>query len=394
MSDNKNFDLLNLLVILVKWKRLLLISFVITLVLSYLAIYFFVDERFEATALLLPSQDEENAGSLLSSLKGLPLDIGGLNTSTDVDLYKSIIYSRSVLNHVIDKFNLVQVYEMDTSKVDYYEETLKKIRSNINADLNDDGLTYTVSVTANDPQLAANMTNYIIQKLNEKIIELKTRKSMENRIFLEARVNDVKDSLKFAEDQLKNFQEKTGMFEAENQTKAVLEQFAQFQANLAVKQTQYSVSKEIYGENSPQTINAKIVAQEFENKLRKMEKGNDNVNSLLTLNKLPQNAINYFRLFRDVEIYTNILEFELPLYEQAKFQEQKNVPILQVIDSAIPPAKRSFPKRTILALLFTIVLMLVVFIFLLIKENKSLVQSDKFIYIRRNLFKWKNENLN
>lgn len=394
MSDNKNFDLLNLLVILVKWKRLLLISFVITLVLSYLAIYFFVDERFEATALLLPSQDEENAGSLLSSLKGLPLDIGGLNTGTDVDLYKSIIYSRSVLNHVIDKFNLVQVYEMDTSKVDYYEETLKKIRSNINADLNDDGLTYTVSVTANDPQLAANMTNYIIQKLNEKIIELKTRKSMENRIFLEARVNDVKDSLKFAEDQLKNFQEKTGMFEAENQTKAVLEQFAQFQANLAVKQTQYSVSKEIYGENSPQTINAKIVAQEFENKLRKMEKGNDNVNSLLTLNKLPQNAINYFRLFRDVEIYTNILEFELPLYEQAKFQEQKNVPILQVIDSAIPPAKRSFPKRTILALLFTIVLMLVVFIFLLIKENKSLVQSDKFIYIRRNLFKWKNENLN
>ena len=45
MSDKKDFDLLNLAVVLVKWKRFLLSLFIITLVLSYLAIYFFIDEK-------------------------------------------------------------------------------------------------------------------------------------------------------------------------------------------------------------------------------------------------------------------------------------------------------------------------------------------------------------
>ncbi len=391
MSDKKDFDLLNLAVVLVKWKRFLLSLFIITLVLSYLAIYFFIDERFEATSLLLPSQEENSTSSLLSSLKGLPIDLNGLGTGSDVDLYNSIVNSRSVLDQVIKKFDLFKVYKIDTSNIGYYEQTLKILRGNINADENDDGVTYNVTVTAPSPLLAAEMTNYIVEQLNNRIVDLKIKKSMMNREYLEARVNDIKDSLNNAENQLKFFSEKTGMFEAESQTKAILEQFAQFQANVAEKQTEYSILNQIYGKNSPQTVNAKVVAEQLADKLKELEKGKDSVNTLLSLSSLPKNAVNYFRYFRDVEIYDNILQFVLPLYEQAKFQEQKNVPILQVIDTAFPPAKRSFPKRTILALLITIVLMLIVIIFVLLKENKNLTNSDKFLFIKNNLFKWKNE---
>jgi uncharacterized protein involved in exopolysaccharide biosynthesis len=181
------------------------------------------------------------------------------------------------------------------------------------------------------------------------------------------------------------------MFEAENQTKAILEQLAQFQAQLAEKQTQYSVYKEIYGENSPQALNAKIIAGQFAAKLKNIESGRDSSVSLLSLNKLPQNALNYFRLFRDVQIYTNILEFELPLYEQARIQEKKDIPILQVIDYAIPPAKKSFPPRMVFASLITIVILLFVFIYILLIENEELANSEKFKFIKANLFKWKTE---
>ncbi len=391
MSENNNSTLLDLIVIAVKWKRFLLIFFLITLILSYLAIYFFVNERFEASSLLLPSQ-EENTSSLLSSLKGLPIDIGGLNTNSDVDLYKSIINSRSVLDQVINKYDLVKIYKVDTTQIDYYEQTLKKLRDNINADLNDDGVTYYVTVTAPDPYLAAAITNYLVEQLNNKIVELKIKKSMQNREYLEARVQDVKDSLKNAEDYLKLFSEKTGMFEAESQTKAILEQFAQFQAKLAEKQTEYSIYNQIYGKNSPQTVNAKVVAEALANKLTSMEQGKDSLNKMLSLNKLPQNAVNYFRYFRDVEIYNNILEFVLPLYEQAKFQEQKNVPILQVIDPAIPPAKRSFPKRTIMSIIIAVSLTLVSLLFIVFKENKELNNSEKFNFIKKNLLKWRSNS--
>ncbi len=391
MSEKKSFGFLDLLVILVKWKRFFIFLFIISMVLSYLAIYFFVNERFDASSLLLPSSDQSTNGILsgLSELKGLPLGLGNLGENSDVDIYNSIVYSRTLLNTVIQKFDLIKVYKIDTTAVDFYELTLKQLRSSISAGLNDDGVTYSITVSAPTPVLAAEMTNFIVKKLNNKIVTLKIKKAKENRQFLEKRVNDVKDSLQYAEDKLEQFQKKTGMYEAESQTKAILEQIAKFQAQIAEKQTEYSIYKQLYGDNSAQAENAKIVAKEFALKLKQIEAGKDSINTMLSLNKLPENAINYFRLYGNVQIYTNILEFELPLYEQAKFQEQKDVPILQVIDPAIPPAKRSFPKRTIMAFLITIVLMLILLVFILLKENKNLAGSNEYLYIKNNLFKWK-----
>ena len=57
MAENKKVDLLDYLTPPVKWKRFLLIFFIISMIISYLAIYFFVNEKFESTALLLPSQE-------------------------------------------------------------------------------------------------------------------------------------------------------------------------------------------------------------------------------------------------------------------------------------------------------------------------------------------------
>ncbi len=93
-------------------------------------------------------------------------------------------------------------------------------------------------------------------------------------------------------------------------------------------------------------------------------------------------------MWRFIQIY---LEFELPLYEQAKFQEQKNVPILQVIDYAVPHKRRSYPKRILTAGIITIGILLIAFIFVYIKENQELNENEKFSYIRKNIFKWKNK---
>ncbi len=399
MTEKKDTGLLNLLVIFVKWKRFFILLFIISMVLSYLAIYFFVTPRFDASSLLLPSGEQANGGILsglsgLSGLKGLPLGLGNFGENSDVDIYNSIVYSRTLLNSVIKKFDLIKVYKIDTTTLGYYELMLKQLRNSISADINDDGVTYSITVSAPTPQLAAEMTNFIVKQLNDKIVTLKIKKAKDNREFLEKRVNDVKDSLNYAEDQLEKFQKRTGMFEAESQTKAILEQLAKFQAQIAEKQTEYSIYKQLYGNNSAQAHSAKIVAEEFAAKLKQIEVGKDSINTLLALNNLPKNVINYFRLYGNVQIYTNILEFELPLYEQAKFQEQKDVPVLQVIDPAIPPAKRSYPKRTIMAFIITVVLMLISLVFILLRENKNLNESNGYIYIKNNLFKWKSGKYN
>jgi uncharacterized protein involved in exopolysaccharide biosynthesis len=90
-----------------------------------------------------------------------------------------------------------------------------------------------------------------------------------------------------------------------------------------------------------------------------------------------------------VEINSAVLEFLVPLYEQAKFQEEKDIPVLQVLDEAIPPTKKSYPPRTIFTLLISFGAFLFAFFSILAYENGNWVRSEKILYVRRNLFRWK-----
>ncbi len=65
-------------------------------------------------------------------------------------------------------------------------------------------------------------------------------------------------------------------------------------------------------------------------------------------------------------IQQKILEFLVPIYEQAKIDEQKDVPVLLILDKAIPAEKKSKPKRVLIivfssffALTFSILLVFI-----------------------------------
>ena len=58
----------------------------------------------------------------------------------------------------------------------------------------------------------------------------------------------------------------------------------------------------------------------------------------------------YVRLMRDYEIQNKLLEFIYPIYEQARIEEQKDMPVVLVVDTAIPPQKKSSPKRVLIVI--------------------------------------------
>ncbi|MCZ6702741.1 MAG: hypothetical protein O6940_06825, partial [Ignavibacteria bacterium] len=324
---------------------------------------------------------------LLSSIQGLPAEIGGQFGISEMNIYNTIIYSRSFLEDIIEKFNLIEEYEISKQLVDYKELALRQLGSYIEIDINDD-MAYEISVRAFSPKKSAKMTNYVIDKLNSRIIELKIQKSKSNREFLGRRVQDIRDNLKKAEDSLKSFQEKTGMIQAEEQVKEILSVYSELETQLITKEIELAILKQI-NFSSPQFESSKIQVQELDKKIKELKsKGIEN-SPFLSLKSVPQKAIDYFRLLREVEINNEILKFMLPLYEQAKFEEQKDVPILQVIDYAVPPAKKAYPPRMILTLSITFFVFLMIFSIILVKENENWKNEPKYIYIKQNLFRWK-----
>jgi len=281
-----------------------------------------------------------SASKVLTSLSGNP----------DLDRYVVILRSSSVLSTVIQKFDLVHVYDITSYPA---EKTAKELLSNTDFTIEPEG-NLTVSVYDKDPQRAADMANFFVAELNRVNSELKVQNARGNREFIEQRYQKNLSDLSAAEDSLKAFQKRTGILALKEQTEASLKALTEFSAQIALKDVQTSILARTLSEDHPLVVEARAEAQELRKKLDDMNNGlnyrQGEIKVLVPFNKFPELGAEYFRLYRDVEIQSKILQFLTPVYEQAKIEENRQTPSVLVLDKAGPPERKAKPKVSIFAL--------------------------------------------
>ena len=379
-------EFLDLLEIIAKRKKELISVFFLSLFLSYGIVYFFVEKQYDAKATIIPMGQNSLAGisSLMKNISSvLPIGLGKINQESETDLYNILIYSRTFVEHLNDQFKLQTLY-----KIKKRDDLHKVIRKMIKTEVTMENA-FSIRVRTKNPHLASDIANYIVKYLNIKIIELNVSKSKENRKFLEKRYYEIRSNLEKSEDTLRDFQGRMGIFNVSEQARSTIESFAKLESELAVKQIEYQVVSRIYGYSSPNASNAKIAISEYEKKLKKMKVGQDKSISIVGIDSLPEKALLYYRLYREVKINEEMLHFILPLYEQSKFEEQKDIPILQVIDPAIPPEKKSYPPRLLIAGLLACLSTFTLYSFFIVHGIFVQSNNPKIIYIRRELFRFK-----
>ena len=82
-------------------------------------------------------------------------------------------------------------------------------------------------------------------------------------------------------------------------------------------------------------------------------------NLFLVLSEIPQIDADLMRLTREVDIQSTLFIYLTQQYEDAKIQEAKNTPTIQLLDPAVTPIKKSSPKR----LLMVFIMALITFVF-------------------------------
>jgi len=383
MSNFKGFDVLDFFILLIRNKKFLIITFVSSMIFSYLTIYFLVEEKFDSIGVIIPAESNDMSGisSLMKSFSNLPISIPGLSSAeSTTDIYTTIIYSRSFIKKIIFKFNLKRDY-----KEDDFDKLIKAVRNNISAG-EDDNNAYEITVRANSRQKSADMVNYIIDELNKSLIQLNTAAARENRMFLEKRYFDIKQKLEKSEEVLVKFQKTSGIIFAEQQAKSTLEAYTKLEAEVASKEIEFSILQKLFGEKSPQAQQAKMLYEEYKNKINSLKRGKDSSELLLSIDNLPEKAMNYLKYFSDIEINKTLMQFIIPLLEQAKFEEQKSIPIIQIIDKGEPPVKKSYPQRALFSLFISLALIIFIIIFIMLKERIKNSQNEKIKYIVNNLW--------
>jgi capsule polysaccharide export protein KpsE/RkpR len=225
------------------------------------------------------------------------------------------------------------------------EEAIKILSENIDISLEEE-MQIMVSFWDTDQELVAEMTNYIVHTLDSLSIALSAKKGKENRIFIESRMNDVLDSLRYLEKQLVGFMEEEGVISLTDQVRVGVENAAAFKSEIMRKQIELAIARNSFDENNSIIIKLKSEIQTLQSKYREFftEKPSDKL--MPNFNRIPEVGVKYSRLEKEVEYFFKIIEFLGPLYEKARIDELKDVPTIQVLDRAVRPEKKDKPFRS------------------------------------------------
>jgi uncharacterized protein involved in exopolysaccharide biosynthesis len=194
----------------------------------------------------------------------------------------------------------------------------------------------TLEVLDRDPDRAAAMANFYVEQLNVLSIELATQEARSNREFIQRRLEEAWADLHRAEDSLRAYQEKAGVIITPEQEET-MRGIASLYAMKARKEVERAIARRTAGEDNPV---ARQLALEIEELNRKLV-------------GYPEIGLQSLRLYRDVMIQQRIVEFLTPIFEQARIDEVKDIPVVVTLDRAVAPERKAKPQRALIVLVVT-----------------------------------------
>ena len=326
--------------------------------------------------------------NFLSSISPIPVANFGLSTiNEDINNFIAILQSRTVKEYMVNKFNLVERYNQ--RDIEYAMEAFEE---KMELEVTEEG-TLEISIIDKDPIVAKQMVSEALIMLDQINQNIGMEAGRYNREFLEKRLSQNENNLEKAELDLKIFQEKTGIIDLVAQLSSTMQMSAQaynsifdayteLYAKKIETETQLAVAKTTLSINNPtlmqlekllneQTFQLEQLMIELDAKLQYLLSSItptqvDNIPNIefsVSFNSLPSLGLENARLIREVKLQSTIQEILIPQYEQAKLEETKNIPTLQLIDKPKVAINKAKPKRALIVIGSTLMSILVSFTF-------------------------------
>ena len=349
------FSLLDLLIVLAERKRLI---FWVTVGCAVVAIIvsLLLPVSYTATVTILPPQQNSSLSSQLAAqlgnLGGIMQMAGGGSSllKNPNDMYVAMLKSRTVEDAMVNHFGLMQEYHKK-----YLSDARMKFENKANVDgSGKDGLIH-ISVEDHDPKRAADLANGYVDQFRELSKSLAFTEAQQRRLFFEEQWKQANQNLADAEQALKETEQKTGLIQLDSQARALIESAAALRAQIVTKEVQIQgMQTYATGENA-QLVEAEQELAGLRAQLAKMGGSGDNPDSIIVpKGQMTTAGLEYVRRLRDVKYYEAIFDILARQFELAKLDEAKEGAIIQVVDPAVPPDKKSFPRRGLIAIVAAI----------------------------------------
>ncbi len=306
-NQDRVFDSTNLIVYLYNWRKPLL---VVSIVAGVLAAIFsgptFIKPKFESTVTVFPSTTNSLSKALLpQKFASRGQDILEFGKEEEAEQLLQILNSDEIRDSIINKFKLLEHYEIDEDGKYVMTELYKTFASNISF-RRTEYMSVEVNVLDTDPQMAADIANDIVRLLDKVKNRIQRERAMQGLKIIEGEFFALKKELELLEDSLTILRYK-GVHDYEAQSSVLNEQLA-----------------------------TAIIENASPTNIRKIE---------AKLDTLAKYGGTYVSI-RDELVYLKEEVVKLKTaYDQAKVDVEQSLPATFKVNNAYPAEKKTYPIR-------------------------------------------------
>jgi tyrosine-protein kinase Etk/Wzc len=359
MTTKNEAYLIDYLLIPAKYCRMIIYATVIVTVLTYVFLFLGGNEYTAVCRALPPQQNLTLSAGLLDIMGGgvnygqtTNYGVGGaaarlLGITSPDDIYLSMLKSNTVLNWVIERYNLEKIY-----KVKNIEDARNALLTNTKITLGKDRV-IKIEVTNKDPKLAATLANAYLEELNHLLQQLSAHEAEDRLTFLNKEMAQINVNLSKAENALRKFGENKNVIQIDAQTKGTLDYIARLRAEIDAKEVQIRVMRQQAAPNNFDLIRLETELTGLKDKLKSAELQWDpscTESVCVASSKVPALGLEYLRLMREAKFQENLYQIFTKMIEIARIDTVKSLTVVQVLDKATPPFRKS-NKRLLPALL-------------------------------------------
>jgi uncharacterized protein involved in exopolysaccharide biosynthesis len=342
--------------IAVMWRHRTLILGTCVLVILVTAIFTLISPKiFESTASLLVPKENTGSGFLAGMQASAMLQqfsgLTGTSVTPNRDMLMSILKSRTMAQALIERFDLQQRFRKR-----YVDDTIRQLQSSVAISLSKEGV-ISIRVEDTDAQIAAQMANYYVEQLDRIVSQLDVGEAGQRRTFLTARLAHAKVDLDAAEQTLRRFQERNRAVALQEQTRGAIEAAARIKGEIVASEVQIQVMRNFATDANPEVVALKRRVDEMKRQLAQMQYGDglpvnasagpDRRDYGVSLPKVPEIALEFARLTRDVKIQETVVGLLTQQLEQAKIAEANTLPVVRVLDRAAAAERPSRPRLSL-----------------------------------------------
>lgn len=292
---------------------------------------------FTARATLLPPQQQQGgaAGALMASLGALA-NLGGLGGAAGAlknpaDQFVALMQSTTVQDRLIDQYGLLKSYDKQF-RMDARKELESRVRINV---AKKDSL-IVIEVDDEDPKRAAAMANSHVDELRRLVSTLAVSEAQRRRVFFEAQLKSTRDQLTKAQAALQDSGVNEGTLRSEPRVATAA--YARVQAEVAAAEVQLASLRGYLNDSAHEVRQAQATLGALRSQLARLERAAPEAKDA-----------DYLGKYREFKYQEMLFELMARQYEAARVDEAREGTMVQVVDTAEPPEKKSRPRRGLIA---------------------------------------------